>query len=131
MATRVAEETSLRGPDLFSETQRRVRGYYQWMLVHDFLPRIVGAQRVEQLIPAAATAAQVRSNLQFFHWQKAPFMPVEFSVAAYRFGHSMIRFDYTINDVVQDVPVFSDSTDPLANHPFVKRLHEARCRSFV
>ncbi len=125
MATRVAEETSLRGPDLFSETQRRVRGYYQWMLVHDFLPRIVGAQRVEQLIPAAATAAQVRSNLQFFHWQKAPFMPVEFSVAAYRFGHSMIRFDYTINDVVQDVPVFSDSTDPLANLNGFRRLPES------
>jgi len=115
MAVRVADMTSLRGPELFNETQRRVRFHYQWILVHDFLPRVVGAALVSQLMPPNATAAQVISNLQFFHWKKAPFMPVEFSVAAYRFGHSMIRFDYTINDVVTDVPVFSDSTDPLAN----------------
>src|SRR5205814_4148067 len=45
-----------------------------------------------------------------------PFMPVEFSVAAYRFGHSMIRPDYRFNDVVQqEVPIFSDDPNPLAN----------------
>ena len=39
-------------------------------------------------------------------------MPVEFSVAAYRFGHSMIRDDYRINDTVPKLPIFS--ADPNA-----------------
>jgi len=125
VAELVADKTSLRGPELFAEAQRRVRFHYQWMLVHDFLPRIVGSSLVDQLMPANATSSQVLSNLQFFHWKKAPFMPVEFSVAAYRFGHSMIRFDYTINDVVQDVIVFSDSTDPLSNLNGFRHLPES------
>ena len=32
-----------------------------------------------------------QKKLEFFHWKNDPFMPVEFSVAAYRLGHSMIR----------------------------------------
>jgi hypothetical protein len=34
-------------------------------------------------------------------------MPVEFSVAAYRFGHSLIRPTYKINDTVPELPIFS------------------------
>jgi hypothetical protein len=125
VAELVADRTTLRGPELFVETQRRVRFHYQWMLVHDFLPRIVGSNLVNQLMAANATSSQVLSNLQFFHWKKTPFMPVEFSVAAYRFGHSMIRFDYTINEIVQDVVVFSDSTDPLSNLNGFRRLPDS------
>jgi len=39
-----------------------------------------------------------RGKLEFFHWRYDPFMPVEFSVAAYRLGHSMIRPGYRLND---------------------------------
>lgn len=38
------------------------------------------------------------SKLQYFHWRDFPFMPVEFSVGAYRLGHSMIRPGYRLND---------------------------------
>src|SRR5439155_18100977 len=37
-------------------------------------------------------------RLKFFHWKHEPFMPVEFSVACYRLGHSMIRPGYSLND---------------------------------
>jgi hypothetical protein len=37
-------------------------------------------------------------KIKFFHWKDMPFMPVEFSVAAYRLGHSMIRPGYRLND---------------------------------
>ena len=43
-------------------------------------------------------------------------MPIEFSAAAFRFGHSMIRASYDLNDVVVDVPTFVD--DPVAAGPF-------------
>jgi hypothetical protein len=51
-------------------------------------------------------------ELQFFSWQEQPFMPVEFSVAAYRFGHSMIRPTYDLNETVTDVPIFAGKERP-------------------
>ena len=48
-------------------------------------------------------------------------MPVEFSVAAYRFGHSMVRPSYLINEVARTdppvaeasrIPLFSQTGDP-------------------
>ncbi len=45
-------------------------------------------------------------NLHFFNWKDKPFMPVEFSGAAYRFGHSMVRDNYVLNDGPAAVSVF-------------------------
>ena len=33
-----------------------------------------------------------------YRWKHQPYMPVEFSGAAYRFGHSMVRNSYQTND---------------------------------
>jgi hypothetical protein len=41
-------------------------------------------------------------RLKFFKWEKEPFMPVEFSVGAYRFGHSMVRPIYRLNQELPD-----------------------------
>ena len=43
--------------------------------------------------------------MKYYHPKHEPFMPVEFSVAAYRLGHSMIRPGYRLNDVVL-LPIF-------------------------
>jgi hypothetical protein len=79
----------------FPEMQRIVRWHYQWVVVHDFLPRIVTEDVLEDL---QTDGKYDKKKLQFFHWKKNPFMPVEFSVAAYRLGHSMIRPGYRLND---------------------------------
>jgi hypothetical protein len=79
----------------FPSLQKIVRWHYQWVIVNDFLPRIVSAP----VLAALKTDGQyAKKNLEFFHWKNDPFMPVEFSVAAYRLGHSMIRPGYRLND---------------------------------
>ena len=84
--------------DQFLEAQRIVRWSYQWIVLNDFLPKICDKQIVRQLMPAAG---QRGPNLQFYkpHGGDA-YIPVEFSVAAYRFGHSMVRPSYSLNDKV-------------------------------
>jgi hypothetical protein len=74
--------------EIFSEAQRVVRWHYQWLILHEFLPKTVGVQ----------TAADVLANgPKHFNWRNHPYIPVEFSVAAYRFGHSQVRPSYRAN----------------------------------
>jgi Animal haem peroxidase len=74
--------------DVFREAQQQVRWHYQWMIVHEFLPKIVGEERFAKLL---------KEERKFYDWRHEPFIPVEFSVAAYRFGHSQVRPGYEIN----------------------------------
>ena len=79
----------------FPSLQRIVRWHYQWVVIHDFLPRIISASVLEAL---KTDGKYDREKLKFYHWKSDPFMPVEFAVAAYRLGHSMIRPGYRLND---------------------------------
>ncbi|HEX8117940.1 MAG TPA: heme peroxidase family protein [Pyrinomonadaceae bacterium] len=72
--------------DIFAEAKRIVTHHYQWAVVNDFLKRICGAAAVNNAL--ANVSAAVGSPFR---------MPVEFAVAAYRFGHSMIRDFYWVN----------------------------------
>jgi hypothetical protein len=74
--------------EVFVEAQRIVRWHYQWMILHEFLPKTVGPE----------TAADVLTNgRKHYGWRNDPYIPVEFSVAAYRFGHSQVRPSYRAN----------------------------------
>lgn len=72
--------------DIFTEAKRVVTHHHQWAVVHDFLKRVCGQPAVD-----AALATVVAAKGSAFS------MPVEFAVAAYRFGHSMIRDRYWVN----------------------------------
>jgi hypothetical protein len=72
--------------DIFAKAKRIVTYHYQWAVVHDFLKRICEEDAVNKAM--ASVSAPVGSSFR---------MPVEFSVAAYRFGHSMIRERYFVN----------------------------------
>ena len=100
---RFHNQTVVDNPGLeFAEIQKLVRFHYQYVVLNDFLPRIVHSS----VLDALKTDGRFdRGKLQFFHWKHEPFMPVEFSVAAYRLGHSMIRPGYRLNDAVLR-PVF-------------------------
>jgi len=89
----------------FDQIQKRVRFHYQYVLLHDFLPRIIHSDVLDAL---KTNGHYDEKKLKFFHWKNGPFMPVEFSVAAYRLGHSMVRPGYRLNDGAKNLlPIFS------------------------
>ena len=73
----------------FDDARRILRQHYQWLVLHDFLPRIADPRVVESVLRDGNRFFKPRKN-QFF-------IPLEFTVAAYRFGHSMIRESYNFN----------------------------------
>ncbi len=94
-----AEETRKR--TTFHNSRRTVRWHYQWLVLNDFLPRVIDPNVLDD----------VRTNgRRFFRFNRAPFggepfMPLEFSGAAYRFGHSMIRETYDYNRVFTEATI--------------------------
>jgi heme peroxidase len=105
-------EPRLVGTELFEEAQRIVRWHYQWIVVHDFLPMIVGTEMRDRVLRAVVD--QDSGEPRLFNPQGQPFMPVEFSGAAFRFGHSMVRDNYVINDTAHVVAVFRSAGQPEA-----------------
>jgi hypothetical protein len=70
------------------------------VIVNDFLPRMVGEDVVDQLVVHNPSGpVRVRSSFYRPANPLRPMMPIEFSAAAYRFGHSMIRAEYEVRDV--------------------------------
>jgi hypothetical protein len=111
----------LTGSALLEECQRVVRWHYQWIVVHDFLERVVGTATAHDVLQPGSPPVV---NRQFFTWTNEPFMPVEFSGAAYRFGHSMVRPEYDLNDDIVGIPLFVSQAqpDPLAHLGGFRRL---------
>ncbi|RJQ75707.1 peroxidase [Pseudonocardiaceae bacterium YIM PH 21723] len=111
------------GETEFAAAQRVVRWHYQWVAVHDFLKRVVGQQTLDSVLK---TNPVEHVDLRFFRWSREPFMPVEFSVAAYRLGHSMIRAGYQFNTTVPGLPIFVPGpiaeADPLSHMGGFRKL---------
>ncbi|UUU29872.1 heme peroxidase family protein [Streptomyces sp. CA-210063] len=96
---RVVDHLAERGvPEhrLFHAARDIVVKHYQWVLRTDFLPRIVDPDIVERVFTRG------RKHFERPGYTRPgdlPTMPIEFSVAAYRLGHSMVRGAYQWNSV--------------------------------
>jgi hypothetical protein len=96
---RVVEEFALKGLTghrLFTAARNEVVRHYQWMLRTDFLPRIVDPAIVTDVFAYGRRFFEAPGH---GHHRQPPTMPIEFAVAAYRLGHSMIRGAYQWNRV--------------------------------
>lgn len=95
----------------FEQIQERVRFHYQYVILNDFLPRIVKAS----VLGGLKTGDHYdKAKLKFYHWKNFPYMPVEFSVAAYRLGHSMVRPGYRLNNAANMLlPIFPTPANPI------------------
>ncbi len=76
--------------DLFAEARKLAMWHYQWLVLHDF---------VERLTEPGIVAKILHDGRKFYRFKKVPYMPVEFSAAAYRLGHSMVRQRYNHNRI--------------------------------
>jgi hypothetical protein len=71
---------------LFERARRLVCWHYQWIIRHDYLPRILHNDVWHQ----QPESVSHESGEDFS-------IPIEFSLAAFRFGHSMVRNAYRLN----------------------------------
>jgi hypothetical protein len=74
---------------LFERAQQLTRWHYQWLVVNDFLKTITVAGIADNILLGGPKHYAPRNG--------EPYMPLEFSVAAYRFGHTMVRAAYDHN----------------------------------
>lgn len=73
----------------FDEAREALRQHYHWIIVHDYLKRVTADDTVEAVLADPAPLYRPEEG-EFF-------LPLEFTVAAFRFGHSMIRSYYHLN----------------------------------
>ena len=88
--------------EIFAQARQIVTWHYQWMVLHDFVERITEKGIVARIL---------EQGRRFYRFKKTPYMPVEFSAAAYRLGHSMVREVYSYNRIFtpgQPVPATLD-----------------------
>jgi hypothetical protein len=73
----------------FEDARRSMTWHYQWIVLHDFVTRLCGKEAVQAAL----------DQRRFYHFDQEPFIPVEFAVAAYRLGHSLVRETYDHNRI--------------------------------
>ena len=73
----------------FVEARRILRQHYQHVLGHDYRHRVCDKTVVSDVV--------TNGNRWFNPYAEPFFMPLEFSVAGFRFGHSMVRSGYDFN----------------------------------
>ena len=84
--------------DVFETAERLVRWHYQWLVLHEFLPRVCDQYVLEDILE--------NGREYFIRPDHRPAIPIEFAAAAYRYGHSQIRDRYTVNSATADVEFF-------------------------
>ena len=107
--------------EIFAQARQMVTWHYQWMVLHDFVERITEKGIVAKILD---------QGRRFYRFKKTPYMPVEFSAAAYRFGHSMVREVYSHNRKFTPAAAFRHARSAVQVHRPVGRNHRRpRARS--
>lgn len=105
----------------FEDARRVTEWCFQWLVIHDFLHHILPTSVVREILDGAETVhelagedARCRFKPRFYRPHTAPFVPVEFAAAAYRFGHTMVRPEYVLQPDGEALPIFSRDGEDLS-----------------
>ena len=74
--------------EVFGRARRETAWHYQWVIVNDYLPRLVGSELVDSILDQGPS---------FYTAAGAPRIPLEFADAAFRYGHSQVRDSFELN----------------------------------
>src|ERR1700722_16179887 len=77
-----ARLTGVPNDHVFDQAAQQLRWHYQWVVLHEFLPTLVGPVLADQVL---------KEGPHYFRPGRDAFIPLEFADAAYRYGHSQIR----------------------------------------
>ena len=100
---RGAADPTLPNAVIFAQARDLVTRHYQWLVLGDFVWRIVDPEIFKEIlgIDKLDHGQQVTPNPLVFKVtaMQTPPMPLEFSAAAYRLGHPMVRNGYSWNKI--------------------------------
>jgi hypothetical protein len=85
--------------ELFDAARRATTWHYQWVIVNDFLPTVVGQELTDSV--------QAKGP-RYYEPEGPAYIPLEFADAAYRYGHSQIRPSYRLQADGPRLPLFPD-----------------------
>jgi hypothetical protein len=94
-----ARERGVAAADVFDTARRETVWHYQWVIVNDYLPRLVGAELVSSIL---------EHGPRFYRPDGAPRIPLEFADAAFRYGHSQVRDSFELNSDSHSFRLFPD-----------------------
>ena len=94
----------------FQKARELMQWRYQWIVVHEFLAEVLDPTVYTDVFRPDGTI-----QTRYFEPKRArdAEMPVEFAVAAYRFGHSQVRRAYNITQGGPRIQVFTPTGDDL------------------
>jgi hypothetical protein len=138
----LAQQPAYRNADaahLFAAARRVVTWHYQWIIMHEFLPATIGSGPLGRIMHDGMKfyrPQEPRHRIRTASGHEMPRIPIEFSAAVYRFGHSQVRPSYRLNfGPSKDAPffvfVFDDSQDPRSPDPDDLRGGKRAARRFV
>lgn len=86
-------------PAIFDEARRTVSWLYQWVILGDYLPRLVGPELVREI---------ETEGPRYYRPGPSPRIPLEFADAAFRYGHSQVREEFELNSRSGRLRLFPD-----------------------
>ncbi len=97
-----------KGGERFEEAQIQTRYHYQWLVLFDFLKKLCDRGVYKLAVRRLLGLDPDPFPLLYLEATHAGTIPVEFSVAAYRVGHTMVRSTYVANGENLDIELFDE-----------------------